>query len=49
MKKEKPKPKKMWALRLDEPLFNIIKRKGRTAAPWVRSALWEALNKQEAK
>jgi hypothetical protein len=39
----------IWNFRVEPELFIILKKKGRNAAAWVRSALWETLNKQEAK
>jgi hypothetical protein len=49
MKKKVKKKMVLWNLKVEPELLSILKGKGRSAAAWVRSALWEALNKQEAK
>jgi len=44
----KKNPTKMvnWTQKVEPELFAILKRKGRKAAAWVRSALWAAVNKE---
>jgi uncharacterized protein (DUF4415 family) len=41
-RKKDPNKKKTWAIRLDPGVLDVIKKKGRRAAPWVRKLIQEA-------
>ena len=44
-RKKDPKKMVLWTQRIEPELLAILKRKGRKAAAWVRSALWAAVKK----